>query len=284
MALQQQSPSEKPGSLPLANSETELDHTGGTGDAFTPAYFAHRLETRSLADYVRLLGDRPVRFDPGTRMEYSNYGYILLGRLIERTTGEAYDSYIQQHIFAPVGMSHTDLGHEAVRGEERAVGYMRISLWPGLMACIHGPSNERAIGSMRSGHSLIPNTPILPWAGTSAGGEYSTAHDLLQFASALQSGRLLNRALLRKATTDQAHYGYGLGFDLLGESSFGHIGGMPGISSELLILPRSGYVLIVLANRDPKMADNMVWFIRQSSPQPPTESCACIAPHPEITS
>ena len=221
-----------------------LDHTGGTGDAFTPEYFTHRLETRSLTDYVRLLGHRPVRFDPGTRMEYSNYGYILLGRLIELTSGETYDSYVQRHIFAPAGMSHTDSRPEASRGGERAIGYMR------------------------SGHGLIPNTSILPWAGTSAGGEYSTAHDLLQFASTLRSGRLINRAFLRQATTDQTHYGYGLGFSLVGEGSFGHIGGMPGVSGELLILPRSAYVLIVLANRGPRTADNMVEFIRQSLPQP----------------
>jgi CubicO group peptidase (beta-lactamase class C family) len=231
----------------LANQVTIrelLDHTGGTGDIFTSEFFAHRLQTRTLTDYVRLFGDRSVRFEPGTRMEYSNYGYILLGRLIELVTGETYDNYVQEHIFAPAGMSHTDLLHESAQGEVRAIGYMH------------------------SVAGLIPNTSLLPWAGTSAGGGYSTVDDLLRFARALRSGKLVSRPLVREATTDQTHYGYGLGFNLLGEGSFGHEGGMPGANGELLILPRDRYVLIVLVNRDPRMASGMGWFIRQSLPQP----------------
>ena len=76
-----------------------LSHTGGTGDIFTPEYFAHRDEIRTLADYVRLFGNRPVAFEPGTRMEYSNYGFILLGRIIELVSGEAYQDYVHKHVF-----------------------------------------------------------------------------------------------------------------------------------------------------------------------------------------
>jgi D-alanyl-D-alanine carboxypeptidase len=61
-----------------------LTHTGGTGDIFGPAFDAHRKELRSLADYVKLYGKRGLEFAPGSRWAYSNYGFILLGVVIER--------------------------------------------------------------------------------------------------------------------------------------------------------------------------------------------------------
>jgi D-alanyl-D-alanine carboxypeptidase len=221
-----------------------LSHSGGTGDIFTPEYDAHRLETRTLADYVKLFGNRPVRFEPGTRMEYSNYGFILLGRLIELVSGESYQSYVREHVFMPAGMLHTDSRPEIDRVEGRAIGYA------------NGPNG------------LGPNTATMPWSGTSAGGGYSTVHDLLRFADALQKGTLLNRALLEVATTgDTMHPRYGLGFYVLSGGGFGHGGGAPGINGELHILPQNGYVLVVLVNRDPRMATDMVEWITSILPR-----------------
>ena len=212
-----------------------LGHTAGTGDIFTPEYEAHRLETRTLADYVKLFGSRPVRFEPGTRMEYSNYGFILLGRLLEIASGRTYDDYIREHIFLPAGMLHTDARPEADHAAGRAIGYTR------------------------GANGLEPNTARLPWSGTSAGGGYSTVNDLDLFAQALESGKLLQPALLKEAT----HGGlqnpdYGLGFYVLPNGGYGHGGGQSGINGEMHILPRSGYVLVALANRDPRMASDMV--------------------------
>ena len=219
-----------------------LDHTGGTGDIFTPEYEARRLQTRTLADYVKLFGDRLVRFEPGTQMEYSNYGFILLGRLIELITGDSYENYVQKQVFLPAGMLHTDSRPEVDRVEGRATGYT------------HGPDG------------LVTNTATLPWSGTSAGGGYSTVQDLLLFSEALQSGKLLSSALLKEATTDQTHKGYGLGFYVLADGGYGHGGGAPGINGELHILLEGGYVLIALANRDPRMATNVVDFIQSILP------------------
>ena len=207
-----------------------LSHTGGTGDIFTPEYEAHRLETRTLADYVKLFGSRPVRFEPGTRMEYSNYGFILLGRIIELVSDESYESYVREHVFIPAGMLHTDSRPEIDRVEGRAIGYTR------------GPNG------------LVPNTATMPWSGTSAGGGYSTVHDLLLFADALQTGKLLNRALLEEATTgDAVHQDYGLGFYVLRGGGFGHGGGAPGINGELHILPQER--LCACGSREPGSAD-----------------------------
>jgi len=220
-----------------------LNHTGGTGDIFTPEYDAHRQDTRSLADYVRLFGNRPVAFEPGSRMEYSNYGFILLGRLIELVSGEPYQKYVEEHIYKPAGMMHTDSRPEADHVSGRAIGY-----------------------TLR-GNALVPNTDEMPWSGTSAGGGYSTVRDLFLFAEALRSGKLLDLKLLREATqASPKRPDYGMGFYVLPDGGYGHGGGAPGINGELHILPHNGYVLIALANRDPRMASDMVDFITSILP------------------
>jgi len=65
-----------------------LTHSGGTGDFFGPQFDAHRLELRNLQDYVKLYGQRGLEFEPGSRWAYSNYGFLLLGVLIERVSGQ----------------------------------------------------------------------------------------------------------------------------------------------------------------------------------------------------
>jgi CubicO group peptidase (beta-lactamase class C family) len=220
-----------------------LNHTGGTGDIFTPEYQAHREETRSLADYVKLFGSRPVAFEPGSRMEYSNYGFILLGRMIELVSGVPYQKYVQENIYQPAGMMHTDSRPEADHVSGRAIGY--------------------TLGQ----NGLVPNTDGMPWSGTSAGGGYSTVRDLFLFAEALQSGKLLDPELLREARqASPKRPDYGMGFYVLPDGGYGHGGGAPGINGELHILPHDGYVLVALANRDPRMASNMVDFITSLLP------------------
>jgi len=100
-----------------------LTHTGGTGDIFTPEYNEHRLETRSLSDYVKLYGNRELEFEPGSQFRYSNYGYLLLGVLIEKVSGQSYYDYVQKNIYEPSGMTGTGSLPEADSVPERAVGY-----------------------------------------------------------------------------------------------------------------------------------------------------------------
>ena len=107
----------------------------------------------------------------------------------------------------------------------------------------------------------------MPWSGTSAGGGYSTVGDLLLFAEALQAGKLIDSALLKLAITGEAvHPDYGMGFYVLRGGGYGHGGGAPGINGELHILPQDDYVLIALANRDPRMASDTVDFIASILP------------------
>ena len=212
-----------------------LTHTGGTGDIFGPEYDEHRLQLRDHGDYVDLYGSRPLGFEPGSRWEYSNYGFVLLGALIEAVSGVSYYDYVREHVFRPAGMTSTDSLPESEDVPGRAVGYT-------------GTSGSR-----------LPNTDWLPWRGMAAGGGYSTVGDFLRFAQALSSGKLISRTTLAKATSPQRQ-GYGYGFVVGRQPSrhYGHGGGAPGMNGELRIFPQLGYVVVGLSNLDPPAASELV--------------------------
>jgi D-alanyl-D-alanine carboxypeptidase len=229
-----------------------LTHTGGTGDIFTPEYDKHRLEVRELADYIKLYGSRGLEFEPGSKWSYSNYGFILLGVVIERVSGVSYYDYVRKHIFEPAGMHATDSLLETDSVPNRSVGYMR-----------------------RNG-AWVPNTDTLPWRGSSAGGGYSTVGDLFRFAQALSSGKLVKPELFAQMTSKQASapqmppgegYGFGMGVSEEPQGKrFGHGGGAPGMNGELQIYPRSGTVIVVLANLDPPAATRLSDFFDERMP------------------
>jgi D-alanyl-D-alanine carboxypeptidase len=223
-----------------------LTHTGGTGDIFGPEFDQHRLQLREHRDYLKLYGRRGLTQEPGTRFEYSNYGYVLLGALIEQVTGGSYDDYVRDHVFRRAGMRFTGALPESVDVPDRAVGYLRSS----------------------PGSDWVPNTDTLPWRGTAAGGGYSTVGDLLRFAQALDSGRLLSEATLAEATRPhQQQYGYGFGVQGQGSlHSYGHGGGAPGMNGELRVFPELGYVVVSLSNLDPPAASELVEFFTLRMP------------------
>jgi CubicO group peptidase (beta-lactamase class C family) len=231
-----------------------LTHTGGTGDIFGPDFDAHRTQLRTLADYVRLYGSRGLEFEPGSRWSYSNYGFILLGLVIEKVSGQSYYDYVQQHIYRPAGMTSTDSLPENQAVPRRSIGYTRPP-WT---------------------TDWLPNTDSLPYRGTSAGGGYSTVEDLARFAQALMSHKLLNphstQLLIRgkvKAGGD-ARYAYGFedARDKDGNGWVGHGGGAPGMNGDLRIYPKSGYTVAVLANSDPPAAQRITEYL---DPRLPTQ-------------
>jgi CubicO group peptidase (beta-lactamase class C family) len=224
-----------------------LTHTGGTGDIFGPEFEAHRKELRTLNDYVTLYGKRGPEFEPGSRWGYSNYGMVLLGVVIERVTGRSYYDYVQDHIYKPAGMPSTGSLPEDQGVPDLSIGYMR---------------------SPETGE-WVPNTDTLPYRGTSAGGGYSTVGDLSRFANALLSHQLLNAASTELLITGKVEGGsggkYAYGFedqrDKDGNGWVGHAGGAPGMNGDLRIYPKSGYVVVVLANLDPPAAQRISEFL-----------------------
>lgn len=92
-----------------------LSHTGGTGDFFGPDFDKHRLELRTHEDYIKLFGGRQASFEPGSRFEYSHYGFIILGAVIEKVSGQSYYDYVRDHIYRLAAMTSTDSEREGQR-------------------------------------------------------------------------------------------------------------------------------------------------------------------------
>lgn len=220
-----------------------LTHTGGTGDIFGPEFDAHKATLRDLKDYVDLYGERAPEFSPGARVAYSNYGFILLGRIVEAVSRLSYDDYIQRNIFDPAGMRSTGNLPESTDLPRRAVGYMGF------------------------GSNLRPADATLPIRGTSAGGGYSTVGDLNRFVDALMAHRLFGEDTLQRLITggmkteDGTFVRYDFGGTLPGTGRFiGHDGGAPGMNGSLMHFLDNGYTIVVLANRDPNAAGNLSTF------------------------
>lgn len=227
-----------------------LTHTGGTGDIFGPEFDKHRLELKTLTDYVKLYGSRGLEFEPGSKWNYSNYGFLLLGSLIEAVSGMSYYDYVRKNVFEPAGMTSSASEPENVEVARRSKGYMR-----------------------KDG-AWVLNTETLPYRGTSAGGGYSTVEDLAAFATALSSGRILDPALVKQATSKQADapmgpnagYGFGMIIESNENPNFGHGGGAPGMNGELHVFPKTGAVVSILANLDPPAASRLSAFLATRMP------------------
>jgi CubicO group peptidase (beta-lactamase class C family) len=226
-----------------------LSHSGGTGDIFGPDFAAQKATLRSLKDHVNLFGARPLDFTPGSRSAYSNYGFILLGRIVEEASGLGYDDYIRRNIFEPAGMHSTGNQPESIVLPRRAVGYMG------------------------AGSRLKRADETLPLSGTSSGGGYSTVGDFHRFVGGLTSQKLLRKDTLRKLIdggikTDDGQFArFDFGGSMVGTGRYiGHGGAAPGQSGALYHFLDSGFTLVVLANRDPVAAESIALFAAHRLP------------------
>jgi len=221
-----------------------LTNTGGTGDIWGPEFDQHRLELHTPQDYINLFGSRGLRFEPGSRWEYSNYGFILLGAVIEKVSGQSYSDYVHQHVFEPARMTSTSLGMENEAIPNLSVEYTK-------MGATH----------------WNPITDAPTNSGSPAGGGFSTVGDLLRFADALRLNKLLDAQHTRLMTTGRVAnpFGfdaYGFGVQTInGNQCFGHNGSSRGVNGDLEICLDSSYTVVTLANVDPPAAEQVSQFI-----------------------
>jgi D-alanyl-D-alanine carboxypeptidase len=219
--------------------EQLLTHTGGTGDIFGPKYDGHSEMFGSPSRSITLYGARDLDCEPGSRWSYSNYGYVLLGAIIERVTGQQFNAYYEDNMFNVAGMLYTS--QIPSLGKKNAIPY------------------TGAVG--------IGLKPLPPYYGTPAGGGYSTVEDFLSFAKAIQSDRLLDAKHTSLLTTGKVDVGdgyYSLGlavFSRNGVPCYGHGGSAPGVNGDLAIYPQSGYITAILCNRGYPLALNAAGFI-----------------------
>ena len=211
-----------------------LTHASGLGSYFKDEFFkSSRERFRSVDDMMELAKSDSLAFEPGMRWSYSNTGMLLLGKVIEVVTKQDYFDYIREHVYKPAGMTRTDAYELDGVNDNLAVGY------------------EKEYADDGTKH-YRNNVFMHVMRGGPAGGGYSTAPDLLRFAEALGSGKLVAPETYELMTTpkpDLNSPGYGYGFQLDPQNGIaGHSGGFPGISSNLDIFKGTGYVAVVLAN------------------------------------
>ncbi|MGD1049120.1 MAG: serine hydrolase domain-containing protein, partial [Candidatus Krumholzibacteriaceae bacterium] len=198
-----------------------LDMTSGVGDFFGEKYDATpKNRIRNLADYLPLFASEPLLFEPGTKNQYSNGGYLLLGLIIEKASGQSYYDYVREHIYEPAGMKSTGHLEADVPVENVASGYTLT--WD---------------GGDHAGEPRRNNIYTRPARGSSAGGGYSTVDDLLKLVLALKAGTF--------PAPETAGMFAGSGY---------YAGGAPGISAFVGTEPATDCTIIVLSNYDPPTA------------------------------
>ena len=204
-----------------------LDHRSGMGDIFGPRYeAAPPARLRELADFVPLFAGESLAFEPGAEQRYSNAGYIVLGLIVERLSGERYRDYVARRIFAPAGMARSGFWAIDERIAYRATGYTR-----------HGDGQELA--------ERVPNARTLPGRPSSAGGAFATAGDLLRFFTALHGNKLASARWTNWMVNGSFD-------DARREPTISVGGGAPGVNAAVEL--DGAWTVIALANYDPPSA------------------------------
>jgi serine beta-lactamase-like protein LACTB, mitochondrial len=191
---------------------------------------------------LQAFADSSLLFEPGTRYRYSSYGWILISAAVEAAAGEPFLGFMRKQVFDPLGMDHTEADSATEPIADRATSYFpRFAAEPR-----YGPDPMRPIDySCYAGSSAFLSTPS----------------DLVRFALAIDSGKLLRPATVKLLQTSQRlrsgqETGYGLGWDLetvaLGGKQtrvVGHDGdSLGGMVASLMTFPEHGIVVAVTSN------------------------------------
>lgn len=212
-----------------------LTHTSGLGDYFSDIYKQCEIQVfRDLNDYKPLVLKSKLFFEPGSRFQYSNTGYLLLGVIIESVSGEEYFQYLNNHIFIPAGMVNSGGFSKDEPVKNRATGYTKI--W----------QNEDFTWTDHQGTKILKGCP--------SGGMYSTAEDLLLFDNALQNNKLLSPENTKQLFTGfpELNASFHSSCFFLSNNTAGqtasHQGDGSGVNCQFKKYVSQGYTAIVLSN------------------------------------
>lgn len=208
-----------------------LTHTAGIAE-YTDSTFDYRRDYTE-DELVKFAASRPLDFPPGERWSYSNTGYLLLGALIRRVSGQFYGELLRDSVFRPLGMSASRVISEADIVPNRAAGYQLVN------------------GELKNQDWVSPTLNT-----TADGALYFTVRDLTRWAIALNNRRVVGASLLDTAWTpvrlsDGATYPYGFGWYVLpqmGQRRIAHTGSWQGFKTVIARYPDSRVTVIVLAN------------------------------------
>jgi D-alanyl-D-alanine carboxypeptidase len=205
-----------------------LTHTSGIPSYTSIPNFFRDMAQRDLAprEIIALTESEPLEFSPGAQFKYCNGGYIILGQVIERLSGQSYEDYVREHILLPLGLAATGYERASAIISERVPGYR----------CRNGRIEHATYIAMS-----------LPYA---AGSIYSTPDDLLAWQRALAAAKPIGAASRDLMFADHGH-GYGFAWGIqrqFGRRQFVHAGGINGFSVVLSYYPDDDLAIVVLAN------------------------------------
>lgn len=214
-----------------------LTHTSGI-QSYTGMtdYMKNVREDMKPEELIDIFKNQPMEFAPGTKWNYNNSGYFLLGYIIEKVTGKTYADYIQENFFTPLGMTSTSYGSDTRIIMNRASGYQ--------------PGND---GPVNSDYCSMTQ----PY---SAGAIMSTVGDLFRWHQAVHSYRLVKKETLDMAFTEYklkdgkgTHYGYGYFLSQLqGSPTIEHGGGIFGYLTSSIYLPEEDIFVALFSNNTGK--------------------------------
>jgi serine beta-lactamase-like protein LACTB len=189
----------------------------------------------SMEESLQIFAADPLAAKPGTKFNYSTYGYTLLGCVLEGAASQKYVDYVRENIFKPAGMAQT-----------QADDFFSII-----------PHRTRWYHKDKSG--IVHNAGVLDSSyKIPGGGLISSADDMARFEAAILADKLLQRATrdlmwTSLKTTDGKSTAYGLGWGLdekLGVHVVGHTGGQQGTDTAMFLVPDQRAGVVVLANMD----------------------------------
>jgi len=212
-----------------------LNHTSGIHSyTSNPAWqktWAQDLSPDSIVGFVKR---DTFDFAPGAQYRYNNTGYVLLGMIIEKVTGQPYAKYLNEQFIKPLGLRQT--------------GYCPN----------HPPDTTYALGYSATGGRIVPAQYLSLTHPFSAGSICSTVRDYLVWQRALHGGRVVNAASYRAMTTPDTlnngrrmTYGFGLEMSPMGSHRMiSHSGGINGFTTDQLWFPDDSLSVIVFTNTD----------------------------------
>ncbi|HVG21018.1 MAG TPA: serine hydrolase domain-containing protein [Blastocatellia bacterium] len=210
-----------------------LTHTSGIQDLLSFPDFRQTMALPSpVAQTVERFKNKALDFKPGAKFKYSNSGYVLLGYIIERASGQSYEAYLKENIFEPLKMSNSGSDHNDLIIRNRAAGYTK-----------------------RDG--AIINAPYIDMSIPTGGGSlYSTVEDLFLWDQGLYTEKLITKKSLAAMFTpyaiadwgDGAAYGWFIGEDKSKHKYMGFLGGINGFAAQIMRYPDEKLLVVVLSN------------------------------------
>ncbi len=217
-----------------------LDHTSGIPD------YLDIVDNRqlSISNIVSALRKTHLKFQPGSRFDYSNSNYVLSGMVVRAVSGMPYDDFLRQRILLPLRLRATTIGTSPLSLADGAVGYTVVK------------------GKLQA---VDPKSDSVAELDFSDGGVNSNILDLVKWDQALDTGRVLDDQTLRLMFTPSPRLGHwplgyalGLGVDRVnGHRELVHDGQWTGYAGENATFPEDRFDIVILSNTDTFAEDDL---------------------------